>query len=299
VPALTSTKDGALLIAYRAGSDHVDTGDGSVRLLYSEDDEEWIDKPFVPENPKYDMRVNHGMTLIDGTIYFPYQEHVVVDHNAMCRTIITASEDGEKWRTLFRDDFHRFFFPYGRLFMVDGKLHIPGYFIHELSKYSRSSIRTLDEKFFDIADDLSQRFNEADVCLSGGEFIAVVRNENEDCAYITRSKDPMHWDPPLPLPFCIQSPCLLKVKDKLLLAGRELKLFKNKFGLNRGKVVGTSLRESLDNGHVWSKPLLLDESYGWDCGYPSMIAHNERVLCTFYSEFVKGNSNIMLAEIEV
>jgi len=305
VPALASTKDGNLLIAYREGSDHVDTADGTIRLLHSRDGEKWIDKLFAPENAKCDMRVNYGMTLMEGIIYLPYQEHTIVGNNAMCRTVIVVSEDGKKWRTLFRDKVPQFFFPYGRLFMVDGKLRIPGYFINERNKYSRSSIRTLDEKYVDVAGEQFYvgegypRFNEADVCLSGGEFIAVVRNENEDSAYIVRSKDVMKWGAPLPLPFCIQSPCLIKVKDKLLLAGRELKLFKNKFGLKRGKVVGTSLRLSLDNGRTWSKPLLLDEAYSWDCGYPSMIEHNGRVLCAFYSEFVKGNSNIMLAEIEV
>jgi len=305
VPALASTKDGTLLIAYRSGTDHVDTGDGSIRLLRSENGEKWIDKPFAPEDPEFDMRVNHGMTLLDGIVYFPYQEHVVIDNNSMCRTIIVTSDDGEKWNPLLRDNVPKFFFPYGRLFMTERKLHIPGYFIYDRIKYSHSSIRTLDQKFFNIAGEEfsigreNSRFNEADICASGKGFIAVVRNENENCAYIVTSMDALHWGVPLPLPFCIQAPCLLKVKDKLLLAGRELKLFQNKFGLNRGKVVGTSLRESLDNGYTWSKPLLIDEAYSWDTGYPSAIVKDGLVYVAFYSEFVRGNSNIMLAIVDV
>lgn len=301
MPALESTQDGRLLIAFREGSDHVESADGCLKLLSSDDGERWTEKTVAPEDPRYDVRVDHGMTRIDGRIYLPYQQYKMRRSSPECRTIILTSEDGEEWEEIHVKQ-SRYFYPYGKMFVQNGQIHIPGYFSIGYNRPSSFSvIRGLDGSAWSLTcnPDLNFRFNEADVCKVEDAFLAVFREEEEKFSFTSASKDGRKWSEPRRLPFTIQSPSLLKVEDRLLLAGRELERRRGKFGFTVTKTRGTSIRESSDLGEAWSEPLMMDKSWGWDCGYPSLLRHDEKILCAFYSEFAYGNSDILLAELEV
>lgn len=301
MPALASTKDGKLLIAFREGSDHVDSADGHLELLASDDGEKWDQKTLVPESPKFDIRVDHGMTRVGEDVILPYQEVSYGWNIAKCRYVILTSKDGETWTELFAGR-RANFFPYGRIHSSGaGTLFIPGYKIFSyrppifkpamliLSERVRAYIRG-----FDTCESL----NEMDVCKLEDGFLAIAREEGKRQSFRMFSEDLKSWAITR-LPFAVQSPSLLKVKDRILLAGREVRIFRNKFGAGVLRALGTSVRESSDLGKTWSEPLMINCAHAWDHGYPSLLEHDGRILCAFYSEFVYGNSDIMLAEMEV
>ncbi len=301
MPALESTQDGRLLIAFREGTDHVDSADGHLELLTSDDGEKWDQKTLVPESPKFDIRVDHGMTRVGGDVLLPYQEVSYGRNAAKCRCVILSSKDGERWTESFAVR-RANFFPYGRIHSSGaGTLFIPGYRIFSyrppifkpamliFSEQGRTYIRGFDTR---------ESLNEMDVCKLEDGFLAIAREEEKRQSFRMFSEDLRSWTMTR-LPFAVQSPSLLKVKDRILLAGREVQTFRNKFGMKILRTPGTSIRESSDLGKTWSDPVVIERSYGWDYGYPSLLGHDGKVLCAFYSEFAHGNSDIMLAELEV
>lgn len=299
MPALESNVGGGLLIAFREGTDHVESGDGCLKLLSSYDGETWSEETLVPENPRYDVRVDHGMTQIDDGIYLPYQQYTMRRSSPECRTVILISKGGEEWGEI-RVKQSRYFYPYGKMLVQNGQIRIPGYYSFGYNRPSSSTvIRSLDGSAWSLTCNPNLRFNEADICKVGDKFLAVIREEEEKFSFTSASKDGRKWSKPRRLPFTIQSPSLLKVEDRLLLAGRELERRRGKFGFMITRTLGTSMRESLDQGETWSKPLMIDKVYSWDCGYPSLLGHDGKILCAFYSEFAHGNSDILLAELEV
>ncbi len=170
MPALESAKDGKLLIAYREGSDHVDSADGCLKLLLSDDGEKWEDKLLIPENPHFDVRVNHGMAKINGRIYLPYQQYKMKRDSPECRTLILTSEDGEDWKEIRVKGRSPYFYPYGKMFVCNNHLLVPSYFSMGYNQpLSYSIVRDLNGDAWNLAFNPKLRFNEADVCNVKGE----------------------------------------------------------------------------------------------------------------------------------
>jgi len=287
-PVAVVTKDGAILVVFRAGAGHMGR-DGYLVSSRSEDGGRTWSKPVVVVNTRsYDDRNPAVGVAQDGTVVVTYHANGMYGADGKYMTDrrtpkalhtgrVLSTNHGRSWGEpmLWTDqtpwDSQS---PYGSMLTLeDGRMAMPIYLEKTWLLWSRDNGRTWGEHQL-VADDI----NETAYCvlLSGGWLLVGRSNrDKEQSSFVRSSPDGKTWSEPRPFFGGTRHPSDLAVLGD----GSVLCVFGY-----RNEPCGARARRSTDGGMTWSDVELVvhDKATTGDCGYPSAVRWNGWVVMFYY-----------------
>ena len=308
-PGAVRLTSGDVLVFYREGSDHWRTDDSVVKMVRSQDEgESWSAPRLVFSEPGWGCGAHHSPAqLSDGRLILPmtvasglFRPTGERDSSGVQKVYVIGSEDeGESWSEpaqlgtmegwVWKSQYGRVrelpdgrvFVPYGGQKIGEGPWY-SGYFV------SHDGGRTFREQdHVDVARGLADEIDLAP--LSDGRWIAMVRDLRPP-HYVHRAyseDEGRTWSSPESSGVLGHCPSFLTLPSGTLLFGHRQ--------VDRARAYGCALSASTDGGANWEHVRDIYVSPGdiHDCSYPSMVLLDDgRVFCTYYTEFVDGNSDI-------
>jgi hypothetical protein len=307
---------GEILVFYREGSDHWRTVDSVVKMVRSQDEgESWSAPELVFSEPGWGCGVHHGPAqLSDGRVLLPMTlvgSFADLPDGVFMRGkvyLISSEDGGNSWSDplqLGPMEGWSWQNNYGRVReMPDGRVFVPGggQKVGEELRYSGYFVSHDGGRTFTDRVNVSRGLaGEIDLApLPGGRWIAMVRDLHPpNYLHQAYSKDEGRtWSAPVSSGIMGHCPSFLALPSGTLLLGhRQVDPSLSDSDRRAGKPgsFGSGLAASTDGGASWEHAADIYVPPGgiWDCAYPSMVLLDDgRVFCTYYTEFVDGNSDI-------
>lgn len=282
---------------FRESSTHVYGQNGTIRIISSEDSEEWKSYVHLKEegvdlrDPKLSMTPDGRlMLLVGGTIY---KGRKYISRQSR----VTFSQDGKKWTP-----FELIIKPHEWLWRVTwhkGKAYGASYSYSNIKKKS-------DEwniKLFESSDGVNYEFitdwpilehpNETTIhFLEDDRMLALVRRDGptDNKAWMGISHPPYknwNWHPTHDY---FGGPNFIILPDKRMLAAGRI-LFINPYGIFEKTVLAELTFFDF-------KPLIFLPSFG-DCSYPGLVYHQGELWMSYYSSHMDDTTSIYLAKFKI
>ncbi len=319
-PGIEKLRNGDILVAYREGSDHWRTPDGTARLVRSKDGGlTWSESKTIAEAQGVNYGTHSGIAqLSDGSILLPIQalseswgpefrmyaapgDRSGRGPRRIRCYLLRSTDNGQTWSRpeapevdgLSSDFWWNF---YGKIYQVENSQTV----FWPISRQkkgeapwrtglliSRDLGRTWTE-YRDVAVGLADEKNL--IRIGGGRLLTLIRDlKPPHFLYQTESNDNgMTWLPYWSSGFLGHCPCLFRTRKGVLLATHRM--------LDPGAPRGLGLHYSFDEGRSWhpGQPLYVSpEPENGDCSYPGMVqVDSGEILCVYYTTFRNRNSDI-------
>ncbi len=299
-PALESTSDGDLVVAYKESPDHHITDQGVLYVARSHDGgRTWPDRRPIAARPGWGSCTHHGMTrLTDGSLLLCVAQGRHPGGSASIYSrgrFVRSADGGANWDQWSAELDYPFLSPtergfsYGKIQeLPDGRLMAPFYGVPRdaadpklrilAAVFSPNGGRNWDDHSILCEDPGGELCpSETDVtALPDGRYLAIIRANAQRRLYRSWSEDGGDtWTPAEPTDMPGQCPALLTLRDgSILCAYRDM---------TDGRP-GMSCAVSRDAGVAWEILGYLYRGSNWDCAYPSLAPLPQgRLACAYYT----------------
>lgn len=319
-PGIEKLRNGDILVAYREGSDHWRTPDGTVRLARSRDGGlTWSEPETLLESKGVNYGTHSGISqLSDGSILLPAQslseswgpesQRYALPGDSSGRGprritsyLLRSSDDGHTWSRPeapnvdgLSSDF--WWNVYGKIYQIESSQTV----LWPISRQKKGEVtwrtgllvsRDLGHtwaEYRDVAVGLADEKNL--VRIGGGRLLALIRDLR--APYVLQqaesTDDGMTWLPYCSSGFLGHCPSILRTRKGALLCTHRI--------VDPGAARGVGLHYSFDEGRSWhgGEPLYLSpEPANGDCAYAGMVQLNSgQILCVYYTTYRNRNSEI-------